>query len=119
VMLPGRRPGWARKDDGVSDLRAHGMDRGEIAEDVAAIRGGFAGAEYTTDGVSELLGHVAELALARRETVPARRVARADGTPLAALIRLFLLQDDVHEEELAGQSVDALDRLGLVETSPG
>ena len=86
-------------------------DDPEVAQDIARIREGFADADYTTDGVSDLLGPVAELALARHETVPARRVARADGTPLAGLIRLFLLQDTVAEGDLAGQAVDAFVRL--------
>ncbi len=87
-------------------------------EDVTRIREAFAAADYTTDGVSELLGPVAEAALARRETVPARRAARADGSALAALVRLFLLQDPVPEREVP-LPVGAATRLGLLESSAG
>lgn len=48
-------------------------------------------AGYTTDGVLELLGPSAHAALARLETVPARR-ATGGGTPVETLVRLFLLQ---------------------------
>lgn len=90
----------------------------EAAKDVERIREAFAAADYTTDGVADLLGPVAEAALARHETVPARRVARADGTALAALVRLFLLQDRLDESE-APLPLDAAVRLGLVECSGG
>ena len=90
----------------------------ETAADVERIREAFAAADYTTDGVADLLGPVAEAALARHETVPARRAARADGTALAALIRLFLLQDTLATSE-APLPVDAATRLGLLECSGG
>lgn len=51
-------------------------------------------AEFTADGLLELLGAPAYAALARSETVPALRATRGDG-PLAALVRLFLLQQAV------------------------
>ncbi|HVE24444.1 MAG TPA: hypothetical protein VNC22_03530, partial [Sporichthya sp.] len=69
----------------MNPLHVDGRGADAPARDLAAVRDGFAVADYTTDGVSDVLGSVAELALARHETVPARRVAWADGTPLAAL----------------------------------
>src|SRR5262249_14897053 len=47
-------------------------------------------ARYDVDSVQALLGPVAHPALARGERVPALR-ASADGTPLATLVRLFLI----------------------------
>ncbi len=93
-------------------------DDPEVSKDIDRVREAFAAADYTTDGVSELLGPVAEAALARRETVPARRTARSDRSPLAALVRLFLLQDALNESE-APLPLDAATRLGLVECSGG
>jgi len=48
-------------------------------------------AAYTYDGVAGLLGRSAHDALARNETTPSLR-RTADGSPLATLVRLFLLQ---------------------------
>jgi methylase of polypeptide subunit release factors len=62
-----------------------------VRDDVARLREGFLGVDYTADGVLELLGPTAQAALSRAETVPARR-RTADGSPLATLVRLFLLQ---------------------------
>lgn len=90
----------------------------EAVKAVERVREAFAAADYTTDGVADLLGPVAEAALARHETVPARRAARADGTALAALIRLFLLQDTLNESE-SPLPLDAAVRLGLVECAGG
>lgn len=87
-------------------------------KDVERIREAFAAADYTTDGVSDLLGSVAETALARRETVPARRAVRGDGSELAALVRLFLLQDTMAERETP-LPLDAAARLGLLECAGG
>lgn len=50
---------------------------------------------------ADLLGPVAGAALARRESVPARRAAGADGSALASLVRLFLLQDVLDDAEVA------------------
>lgn len=90
----------------------------ETTKDAARIREAFAAADYTTEGVADLLGPVAEAALARHETVPARRTACADGTALAALVRLFLLQDILAESD-APLPLNAATRLGLVECSGG
>ncbi len=60
-------------------------------DQAARLRDALLAAAYTSDGVADLLGPVAHAALARHETVPARR-ATAGGSPLETLIRLFLLQ---------------------------
>ncbi|WP_313896026.1 methyltransferase [Streptomyces sp. YIM 98790] len=62
--------------------------------DTARLRDALLSASFTADGVLELLGAPAYAALARNETVPALRTTR-DGSPLSALIRLFLLQQPV------------------------
>lgn len=67
---------------------------------VGRIRDAFLAAGYTTDGVLDLLGASAHAALARDETVPARR-RTTGGSPLETLVRLFLLQLDVPEEQAA------------------
>ncbi|MGQ0463846.1 MAG: DUF7059 domain-containing protein [Sporichthyaceae bacterium] len=57
------------------------------------LRAAFERADYTADGVAELLGSTASAALARNETVPARRACAAAGPgALPTLVRLFLLQ---------------------------
>lgn len=90
----------------------------DARKDTELLREAFAAADYTTDGISDLLGPVAETALARRETVPTRRAVRGDNSPLAALVRLFLLQDTVPEAQ-APLPLDAATRLGLVASSGG
>jgi methylase of polypeptide subunit release factors len=62
--------------------------------DVLRLRQSLLAASFTADGLLEQLGAVAYAALARGETVPALR-ATADGSPLAALTRLFLLRHPV------------------------
>ncbi|QKW07348.1 methyltransferase [Streptomyces sp. NA04227] len=63
-------------------------DRGDIA---VRLREALLAAEFTADGLLDLLGAPAYAALARSETVPALRVTRGDSA-LETLVRLFLLQ---------------------------
>ena len=78
------------------------------------LRDAFLAAGYTVDGVAELLGPTAQAALGRHETVPARR-ATADGGPLATLVRLFLLQQEVAQAEVAAVlPLDVAVSLGVV-----
>jgi hypothetical protein len=81
----------------------------------------LAAADYTVDSVDTLLGSTASQALRRHETTPARR-RTADGSPLATLIRLFLLQTEVARSEadraLPGL-VDGLVGSGVLEASAG
>ncbi|MFE3827642.1 methyltransferase [Streptomyces sp. NPDC059092] len=61
------------------------------------LRAALLAADFTADGLLELLGAPAYAALARSETVPALRATRGD-TPLETLVRLFLLQRSVPQE---------------------
>ncbi|MEE1799714.1 class I SAM-dependent methyltransferase [Streptomyces sp. JV176] len=61
------------------------------------LRAALLAADFTADGLLELLGAPAYAALARSETVPALRATRGD-TPLETLVRLFLLQRPVPRE---------------------
>ncbi|WP_407703251.1 DUF7059 domain-containing protein [Streptomyces solincola] len=68
------------------------------------LREALLAAGFTADGLLELLGASAYAALARSETVPAlRATTRADGpaSALAALVRLFLLQQPVDRAPVA------------------
>jgi methylase of polypeptide subunit release factors len=83
---------------------------------VDRVRGSFAEARYTVEGVRDLLGPVAGGALAREEIVPALR-ATAGGSVLEALTRLFWLQVPVAEQAVPA-SADLV-ALGLAERSGG
>ncbi|MFD5111489.1 MULTISPECIES: methyltransferase [unclassified Streptomyces] len=61
------------------------------------LRAALLAADFTADGLLDLLGAPAYAALARSETVPALRATRGD-TPLETLVRLFLLQRPVPHE---------------------
>ncbi|MEU6846045.1 methyltransferase [Streptomyces sp. NPDC046716] len=65
-----------------------------------ALRTALLEAEFTADGLLDLLGAPAYAALARSETVPALRATRGD-RPLETLVRLFLLQQPVARDRLA------------------
>ena len=87
----------------------------------APLRDALVTAGFTHDAVAGLLGEEAHRALGRNETTPAMR-RTTDGSPLATLTRLFLLQApvpvDLAERALPG----LLDRLcagGLLERSVG
>ncbi|MFJ9027612.1 methyltransferase [Streptomyces sp. NPDC102274] len=64
------------------------------------LRAALLAADFTADGLLDLLGAPAYAALARSETVPALRATPGD-TPLETLVRLFLLQRAVPEERAA------------------
>lgn len=82
-----------------------------MSDTVRRVRDAFLAAGYTTDGVLELLGPHAHAALARDETVPARR-ATAGGSPLETLVRLFLLQLPVPERQ-AGNALPLTPAIAL------
>lgn len=83
-------------------------------DDVARLREALLAADYTADAVPALLGPVAHAALARQETVPARR-ATAAGSPLETLVRLFLLQLPVPRAQAAAAlPLEVAVRLGVV-----
>ena len=79
-------------------------------DEVGRLRADLRAAGYTVDGVLELLGPAAYAALGRGETVPAER-ASVDGSPLATLTRLFVLQAPV-DAGAAGRALG--DVAGLV-----
>jgi hypothetical protein len=87
----------------------------------APLRVALSRAAYTVDAVDALLGGTAAAALQRSETIPARR-RTTDGSPLATLVRLFLLQTAVARADadraLPGL-VDTLAAAGTLATSAG
>ncbi|HEY9564939.1 MAG TPA: class I SAM-dependent methyltransferase, partial [Nocardioides sp.] len=90
------------------------------SSDLAArLRDALTSADFTYDGVAELLGPTAHQALSRNETVPGLR-RTTGGSPLETLTRLFLLQAPVSltdaERALPGL-VDQLANEGIVEQS--
>ncbi|WP_439655016.1 DUF7059 domain-containing protein, partial [Streptomyces chryseus] len=68
-------------------------------ESSARLRDALLAADFTADGLLELLGAPAYAALARSETVPALRATRGD-SPLETLVRLFLLQQAVPDDRV-------------------
>ncbi len=62
------------------------------------LRDALAAADYTYDSVGAMLGEAAQAALNRNETTPALR-RTTDRSPLATLVRLFLLQSAVGRAE--------------------
>jgi hypothetical protein len=89
-----------------------------LADDrVRRIRDAFLAADYTAAGLDGLLGPVANRALSRGETVPARRATRG-GSPLETLVRLFLLQLTVPDSAAEAALPPAARELGLVRADP-
>jgi len=85
------------------------------------LRAALSAADFTYDSVAELLGPRAYVALERDETTPGLR-RTADGSALATLVRLFLLQTPVpdnHVERALPGLVDALADEGLLARSGG
>ncbi|WP_227025538.1 DUF7059 domain-containing protein [Streptomyces tsukubensis] len=78
-------------------------------EVVRRLREGLLAAEFTADGLLDLLGAPAYTALARGETVPALRATRG-GTAPATLVRLFLLQRSLPYAQVAAALGDVLVR---------
>ena len=85
------------------------------------LRDALVAADFTYDGVAAQLGEAGHRALSRNETTPGLR-RTTDGSPLATLTRLFLLQatvsQDAAERALPGL-VDRLCNAGLLEQSVG
>lgn len=85
---------------------------------IAALRDDLHEARYTVDGVVERLGDVAAAALRRDQPTAARAVIEGAGDPVATLLRLFTLGEDVSRQAL-DRALPALgtagaERLGLV-----
>ncbi len=88
-------------------------------DDVTALREALLAAGYTYDGVAELLGTTAHRALLRNETTPGLGRS-ADGSPVATLTRLWLLQAAVPAADAERALPGLVDRLcvaGLLERS--
>ncbi|RZS79398.1 methyltransferase family protein [Motilibacter rhizosphaerae] len=87
----------------------------------AAVRAAFARAGYTADGVLATLGADGHRALERGEGVPGLRRTAGLGTPLATLVRLFLLQTTEPADAVkAAVPLDALVEGGiLAQTADG
>jgi hypothetical protein len=87
----------------------------------ARLRDALVAADFTYDSVADLLGPVAHAALGRNETTPGLR-RTTDGSPLATLTRLFLLQARVGDEEAERAMPGLLGELveeGLVDRAGG
>jgi hypothetical protein len=85
------------------------------------LRGALMSAAYTVDAVETVLGETARTALQRSETTPALR-RTTDGSPLATLVRLFLLQTTVDQADADRALPGLVDRLasaGLLVASAG
>ena len=88
---------------------------------IPRLRDALVAADYTFDGVSELLGTTAHAALGRNETTPGLRRTNG-GTPLETLTRLWLLQATAPVEAVERALPRLLDELcaeGILERSVG
>lgn len=85
------------------------------------LRADLAGADFTVDGVEDLLGSMASAALHREEALPALRVTAASTDPRAALVRAFVLGTPVTrsalDRALPTLGTDGAIRLGLIEAA--
>ncbi|MFT3887916.1 MAG: methyltransferase [Arachnia sp.] len=70
--------------------------------DAARLRADLDAADYAVDEVLGRIGDLGQAGLGRNSTVPADVALGAARDPLAALIRLFLLQQAVPQEQLDG-----------------
>lgn len=93
---------------------------------VDALRADLTAADFTVDGVEDLLGPLASAALDREQPLPAHRLLSAHssltpsgGDSRAALTSLFVLGDEVSAAEVAtalpGLGTDGVVQLGLAE----
>ncbi|WP_107773248.1 DUF7059 domain-containing protein [Nocardioides sediminis] len=85
------------------------------------LRDALVAADFTYDGVAGLMGEAPHRALSRNETTPGLR-RTTDGSPLATLTRLFLLQAPVTHEAAEAALPGLVDRLcnaGILEQSVG
>ncbi|MFD9255715.1 DUF7059 domain-containing protein, partial [Streptomyces bottropensis] len=102
----------------MSDSRLSSLPSADRSDVAVRLREALIGADFTADGLLELLGASAYAALARSEVVPALRATRGD-TALAALVRLFLLQQAVPRARVEGAlPVDACVESGWLGRAP-
>jgi methylase of polypeptide subunit release factors len=94
----------------------------DLMRDPAAIerlRTALEKAGYTVDGCLEAMGATAYAALGRNESVAASHAVAGDDSPVATLVKLFVLQEDV-DRGAAAAALPLADALagGLVEQDP-
>ncbi|MBP2412394.1 tRNA1(Val) A37 N6-methylase TrmN6 [Arthrobacter stackebrandtii] len=99
-----------------------GAPRSDNLPLLSALAADLAAANFTVDGVAELLGDDANHALGRDQTVPAALLLRGNNDQLATVVKLWLLAQDVPAGDLAralpGTGLKALTDLGLIEPAP-
>lgn len=100
------------------------MDPDTLTVDPAlidALRADLTAAQFTVDGVEDLLGPMAAAALHREEPLPALRATATTSDPRAALVRTFVLGADVDASAVAAAlptlGLDGAARLGLVDAA--
>lgn len=71
-----------------------------VTDQLDALRADLSAANYTVDGTSALLGHLANEALHREQAIPALRVLAGQTSPAAYLMRLFMLGQPLSGQEL-------------------
>ena len=101
-----------------------GPPPGTDPELVSRLRADLDHAAYTLDGVDALIGPLANAALGREQALPAQRATADAGTPVATLVRLFVLGDAVDADDvgraLPTLGLEGAHRLGLVtDQGPG
>ncbi|MDO5710637.1 MAG: methyltransferase [Micrococcales bacterium] len=90
-----------------------------VPELLPLLRADLSAAGFTVDGLVAHLGPMVSSALGREQLLPAERATRTDGSPAAALVRLFTLgvevPFDVVDAALPQLGADGLGSLGLAE----
>lgn len=88
---------------------------------IDALRADLTAAQFTVEGVEDLLGPMAAAALHREEPLPALRATAATRDPRAALVRTFVLGAEADGSAVAAAlptlGLDGATRLGLIETA--
>ncbi|MBZ2197302.1 methyltransferase [Ruania sp. N2-46] len=82
---------------------------GGSPQQIDLLRSDLLHSHYDVDTLGDVLGAVATAAMAREQVLPAIRTARSSDDPAAALLRLFILGDEVTVAEATG----ALPHLGV------
>lgn len=81
--------------------------------DLPALRADLVSANYSVDGIKEVLGELANEALHREQPIPAVRALAGNTTPRALLVRLFILGHALTEQE-TGAAFPSLGAEGAV-----
>lgn len=90
------------------------MGRHLNPREVDELRSALEGIDYLTDPVMAAIGPAGQRGLGRNSTVPARRALAGRTDPLAAAIRLWLLQLSVPADQLSALPLRALAEAGIV-----